>query len=265
MQFSLLLKALWIGATMTIPGVSGGTMAVVTGIYEELIQAINGVRKDLKKHLPFLLQFVAGGGIGFIFFAQFITYLLDNPSTGAYLRFLFSGIVLGGIPLLVKKASINKVYMSHILWILLGAFIVMALTKLPTGLFSSESGMAYILLQFAGGFIVAIALVLPGISVSHMLYILGLYELVLEKVYAFQWLSLIPLFLGIIAGTFITTDVLEKLLNKFPDKVYMIITGFVAASVTTLLQGVTLTKPFICLIAFVLGFIFMYAISRHSE
>lgn len=265
MRIILILKALWIGATMTIPGVSGGTMAVVTGIYEELIEAINGIRKDIKKHLPFLLQFIVGAGVGFIFFARFVTYLLENESTGIGLRFLFAGIVIGGVPLLVKKSSVKKINFIHLLCIISGAAVVLLLSSLPTGLFSSGSGFSYIILQFVGGFIIAVALVLPGISVSHMLYILGLYEIVLEKVYDFQWFSLIPLFVGIIAGTFITTGILEGLIKKFPEKIYMTIIGFVAASIASLLPGIPIKQPFVCVIMFITGFAAMYAISRHSK
>lgn len=92
-------------------------------------------------------------------------------------------------------------------------------------------------MQFLGGIIVAIALVLPGISASHMLYILGLYTTVLENVYTFKWLSLIPLLLGIIIGTFATANVLERLINKYTENTYMVIIGFVIGSVLGLFGG----------------------------
>ena len=91
MNIILILKGLWIGSTMTIPGVSGGTMAVVTGIYEELIKSINGLRKEPKEHLPFLIKFALSALVGFILFAGFVTYLLENIHTGTYIRFLFAG------------------------------------------------------------------------------------------------------------------------------------------------------------------------------
>lgn len=235
MQVKLILKALWIGATMTIPGVSGGTMAVITGIYEELISAINGIKNNIKKHLPFLFQFLAGAGVGFICFAQFVTYLLDHPTYGNIVRIIFAGIVIAGIPLLVKKSGIDKIKLSHIICILAGAAVVLMLSELPEGLFASGDGLSYVLLQLSGGIIVAVALVLPGISVSHMLYILGLYQVVMENVYSFHWFALLPLFIGVIAGTFTTTGILERLMKRFPDKLYMTIIGFVAASIVSLL------------------------------
>ena len=112
-----------------------------------------------------------------------------------------------------------------------------SLSIIPKGLFASGSGLSFIIMQFLGGIIVAIALVLPGISASHMLYILGLYNTVLENVYSFKWLSLIPLLLGIIIGTFATANVLERLINKYTENTYMVIIGFVMGSVVGLFGG----------------------------
>ena len=108
MQINVILKALWIGSTMTIPGISGGTMAVIVGIYEELISSINGLLKDPKKHLPFLLQFVISACVGFILFAKLVTTLLDSPKYGNIVKIIFVIIILAGIPFLYKKANIKS-------------------------------------------------------------------------------------------------------------------------------------------------------------
>ena len=98
-----------------------------------------------------------------------------------------------------------------------------------------------------------------------MLYILGLYEIVLERVYSFHWLSLIPLLVGLIVGTFATTNILEKLMEKYPEQVYMTIIGFVAASIVSLLPAASIANPVICLLVFIIGFMAMYITSRHSQ
>lgn len=235
MQINVILKALWIGSTMTIPGISGGTMAVIVGIYEELISSINGLLKDPKKHLPFLLQFVISACIGFILFAKLVTSLLESPTYGNIVKIIFVIIILAGIPFLYKKANIKSLGFSHILCIFVGILIVVSISSIPTDLFMEKDGFVNLIIQLIGGIIIAIALVLPGISVSHMLYILGIYESVMHSVYTFHWFNLVPLLLGVVFGTFATTNILEKLLKKYPDKVYMTILGFVAASLTTLI------------------------------
>lgn len=261
MQLKLILKAVWIGATMTIPGVSGGTMAVVTGVYEDLIHAVNGLRKKPKTYIGFLLQFTAGAGTGFLLLARLVTWLLEQPQLGEITRFFFCGIVLGGVPLLVKKADIQKLSVSHILCLLLGAGIVLGLGQIPQGLFITGTGLMFLLLQLAGGCFIAIALVLPGISVSHMLYILGLYEDVMQKVYAFQFCKLIPLALGGILGTFLTTEGLERLLERYPSQVYMVIIGFVAGSMVTLIPSGGFTHIIWDAVLGVSGFAGMYMLS----
>lgn len=235
MQINVILKALWIGSTMTIPGISGGTMAVIVGIYEELISSINGLLKNPKKHLPFLLQFVISACIGFVLFARLVTSLLESPKYGTIVKVIFVLIILAGIPFLYKKANIQSLNLTHIICIFAGILIVLSISSIPSDLFLAKEGFLNLLIQLIGGIIIAIALVLPGISVSHMLYILGIYESVMHSVYSFHWFNLVPLLLGVVLGTFATTSILEKLLKKYPDKVYMTILGFVAASLTTLI------------------------------
>ena len=265
MQIKLIGKALWIGATMTIPGVSGGTMAVVMGIYEDLIRAVNGLRKEPKKYIGFLLQFVLAAGAGFLLLARLVTWLLEQSQLGEVTRFLFCGIVLGGIPLLVKKADIHKLSVSHILCLLMGAGIVLGLGRIPQGVFASGTGLTFWILQLVGGFLIAIALVLPGISTSHMLYILGLYEVVLQKVYTLRFWELLPLAVGCILGTFLTTNALEKLLDRFPSRVYMAIIGFVAGSVVVLIPTGGLSRVVWDVIVCVVGFTGMVVLSGKGE
>lgn len=237
MNFILFLKGLFIGSTMTIPGVSGGTMAIIIGVYEDLIHSVNNLKKEPAKNISFLFNIALGGLTGFILFARGITYLLSNPVTNVYVRLIFAIIVICGIPLLVKKSNIQKISVGNIISLLAGAFLVLSLATLPDNLFSPESGLLYIIIQFCGGLLVAIALVLPGISTSHMLYILGLYTVVLENVYSFKWLNLIPIICGVIIGTFITANILENFLNKYTTNTYMVIIGFVAGSVVSLMIG----------------------------
>ena len=260
----IILKGLWVGSTMTVPGVSGGTMAVIVGIYEELIHAINHLKEEPKKYILFLLKFLLGAGVGFLFFARMITFLLENSATGALTRFFFCGVVIGGIPLLAQKAGIEKLAFRHIVSLCLGAAVVSGLLLLPTGMFATGSGVTFWILQFIGGVIVAIALILPGISVTHILYIMGLYEVVLQHVYELQLLSLVPLAAGVLVGTFLTADILEKGIEKYPQEVYMAIIGFVAGSLINLIPTDTQGVPLVGIVLAIVGFAGMYMLSKKA-
>ncbi len=258
-----MLKGVWVGATMTVPGVSGGTMAVVVGVYEELIRALDGLRKEWRGNIAFLLQFVLGAGVGFLIFARIVTMLLEHEIAGGGTRLFFCGVVIGGIPLLVRKSGVQKVEGRHLLCLLGGAAVVFCLAKLPQGLLVRGDGLLFYLLQFVAGIIVAIALILPGISVTHILYILGLYEMVLKKVYAFEWWSLFPLAIGIYVGTCMTIRFLRSGLEKYPEEMYMVIIGFVAASLFALMPRETVQVTGV--LYAVLGFIGMYLITRYVD
>ena len=95
----ILLKGAWVGGTMTVPGVSGGTMAMVLGIYDRLISSVSRVFKEPKQSIPFLLWFALGGAGGILLFSRGISLLLSSrwevPA-----RFFFLGAVGGGIPLI---------------------------------------------------------------------------------------------------------------------------------------------------------------------
>lgn len=229
------LKGLWIGGTMTIPGISGGTMAAIIGIYEDLINAFVDWRKAPKKNITFLMIFSLGGGLGFITFARIVTKLLNMPTAGMIFRILCCIFVLGSIPLLVKESGLKKVRPGNVAAVIAGAMSVYGLSCLPTGLFNSGSGIRLIILQLIGGILVAIALILPGINVSHMLYILGLYEIILDWVYEFNIISLLPFTIGVLAGCIFTTHLIKYLLDNYKETVYMVLIGFVAVSVITLL------------------------------
>ena len=108
--FITVLKGMWIGGTLTVPGVSGGTMAMMLGIYEQLIHAFNYFftkKEERKKNFFFLLQFVLGAGIGMLALSGIVVKLLDLYP--APMTFFFMGAVAGGIPVFVKDIGKQKV------------------------------------------------------------------------------------------------------------------------------------------------------------
>ncbi|WP_051824022.1 undecaprenyl phosphate translocase family protein [Clostridium sulfidigenes] len=103
----VILKGMVIGVSNVIPGVSGGTMAVVLGIYDKLISAVNSFFKDWKKNIFFLGEIAIGAGLGIILFSKLITNLLTNHPEPT--NFFFIGLILGSFPMLYKRATKGKV------------------------------------------------------------------------------------------------------------------------------------------------------------
>lgn len=258
-----LCKGIWVGATMTVPGVSGGTMAMIMGIYSRLMDSVNNIFKKPWESIKFLLQFAVGGIIGIVLFARFITTLLENAVWGIPLQFFFVGAVAGGVPLIFHEAGIKKFSYKLIVYPAIGILLVSLLSLLPEGIFSGgEGGIGGIVLQLVGGIVIAVALVLPGISASQMLCTLGIYETVMLNISNLQIVSLLPLVVGVLAGIFLSTGVIGKLLERFPQETYLIILGFIVGSVWELLPKGTISSPIVCVIGVVVGACLLYFMSR---
>ena len=202
----IILKGMWIGGTMTVPGVSGGSMAMIMGIYDRLISSISSFFKEPAGSMAFLFKFVLGAGTGMVLFSRFISYLLTTRAD-VPLRFFFLGAVAGGVPMIYREAGVKKLDLGAVAYPVIGILGVVLLALIPSGLFTPDGsfGPAALLLQLAGGFIIAVGLVLPGISVSQMLYMLGIYETIIGNISSFHILPLIPLGAGVLGGIFLTT------------------------------------------------------------
>lgn len=261
------LSGLVVGTSMLIPGLSGGTMAIIIGIYDKLIHSVSSLSKlkEIKKSILFLLQFAAGAGLGIIAFSRIIDAALLKFELP--MMFLFIGIILGSIPTLFKKANVGKPKLTDIIFVLIGLAFCVLTTLIPEELIDFKGGfsLSNILIIFVAGFVIAVALVLPGISASHMLLILGIYEITLNAVENMNFAFLIPLVLSVGIGTLATTSIIEKALNSHPKATYLIIIGFVLASIADIFPGVPegIDLP-ICVITFLGGMALIMVISMQA-
>jgi len=233
-----MLKGLFVGGSMLIPGVSGGSMAMILGIYDKLITSVSSFFKHKKQSMIILGTFVLGAGIGILLFAKPLLYLTDTFTFP--MMYLFMGAVVGSIPMIYKKADIKKISLSVILYTILGMAIIFMISLIPEELFSVnlDIGVTDILLLVIAGIVAAVALVLPGISVSYMLLVLGMYEETMKAIDQFYLPYLIPLGVGVLLGIILTTRILEKAMNTYTAPTYLIILGFVIASVIEVFPGI---------------------------
>lgn len=265
-KWSVFLKGLIVGGTMTVPGVSGGSMAMILGIYERLISSISSFRKQKKESILFLSIFLAGSFLGMFLFANWLLRLMERYPIPV--KYFFVGAVAGGIPMIFRAAKVKKLTGKAILYLILGIAVVWLISLLPNGLFSAQNntGLYGSLLQIIGGFIVAIALVLPGISVSQMLLMLGLYEEVISAIGSLNVLGILPLGFGIIIGIFLTTKVLEGTMQRYPQATYLIVLGFILGSIPELFPGFSASlEQVIAIVTAISGFFAVYSISRKEN
>lgn len=232
------LKGMVIGGTMLVPGVSGGSMAMILGIYDRLVSSVSSFFKHKRESLLFLLLFSAGGLLGAALFATPLLHLIEAyPMPVLY---FFLGAVAGSVPMIFRQAEIKRFSFRALFYILAGILAVLLLSLIPVGTFQSQMQTSFssILLLAAAGFIAAVALVLPGISVSYLLLVMGLYDETMRAIGDFYMPFLLPLGIGLLLGIILTTKILEKAMERYTQPTYMIILGFVLGSVVELFPGI---------------------------
>ena len=223
------------GSVMAVPGISGGSAAMVIGVYDDLLRAVSRCFSEPRRNIPLLLRFALGGILGLFLMAGAISWLLTTPAE-VPVRFLFLGAVAGGIPAIFRKAGVRRLNASGLVLILSGAAAVLLLASFPEGLFTpGERGFANMALQFTGGVLLAAALVLPGISASHFLYMLGIYDAVMEKLSTLDLIPLLPLAAGTVLGIFLTARLIETLFQRHQAGTFLVILGFMLASLRELI------------------------------
>lgn len=291
-QLEVFFKGAWIGGTMTVPGVSGGTMAILLGIYDRLIGAVSGLipgkrktsddadGKKMEKEkaqesyfvrarrcILFLLVFLLGAGGGMLAFAKVIARLLEQPVAGSYVRFFFLGAVAGGIPLIFASAKVKKFSVWVLVLPVIGAALVYALNFLPEEMFSLETagGVGSLLLKLIGGVLLAIALVLPGISASQMLYTLGIYEDLIACISDLNIMPTLPLVIGTAVGTVMVTRALDMLMTKYPRQTFLIIFGFILGSLPELFPHNVEGNYLLCGAFVAVGFLLAYLVGKRER
>lgn len=260
-----ILKGMVIGISNVIPGVSGGTMAVVLGIYDKLISTINGFFKNWKKSIFFLGEIAVGAALGIILFSKLITTLLNNYTEPT--SFFFIGLILGSFPLLYKRATKNKVKPSNYIWfvITLGLMIAMSFFNEndTTAVAMTTLSVKSFISLFSAGFIAAATMILPGVSGSLVLLILGLYTTFTTAISTFNIPLLIPIALGVLIGIITMTKVIEALLNKFPQPTYFAICGLILGSIFSVYPGFTFgTMGIMSIITCLAGFLLTYILGK---
>jgi putative membrane protein len=235
-HFFNFLKGIIVGIALVL-GMSGGTMAIILGIYDKIINAVGKFFKNIRENLLFLLFMGLGAGAGILLFSNIVTFALEHARHATI--FLFLGIIAGGFPPLLDKAGIRVsgeedggIKAKDVALFLLGAAIVMAMSSSKTAVIdlASSEGIVNMVFMLFAGFVSAIALVLPGISGSFFLLTIGLYDITMEAINELNFSYLIPFAAGIALGTILTVKAVENLLRKYPRGTYSIILGFVIGS-----------------------------------
>ena len=277
MQFiKNMAKGAVIGISNIIPGVSGGTMAVTMGIYDKLIYCLTHLFKELKKSLKFLLPILLGAAVALVAGSFGIEFLFQKVPLPTNLFFI--GLILGGMPMMVKKVKGEKIKAGHMLTALLFFALVagLALMKDAEGKSADLSfSVVNVLILFLIGVIASATMVVPGISGSMILLLLGYYNPIIEQINDFirsltggDWQGvltgcgvLVPFGIGVVFGIFAIAKLIEIIFQKFPLYANWAIIGLIAASPIAVIfknlacfSGVSIPVVLCSVITFAAGF-----------
>lgn len=259
---SLAIKTFIIGATMCVPGISGGSIAMVLGVYDKLITSISNIlSKNFKK--AFLVLLIAGifGLLGFFSASPLLSYLLEHFYSVVMLFFI--GAIVGSFPMIVKKSDITKDNWYYSFFIIIGIIIVYFISCIPEGMITI--GESSFIIQFICGLLVSIGFVLPGISFTYLLAVLGLYEAVINNVASLNILPLIPMGLGLVVGILAFSGLLKIALERYPSITFPIILGFVLGSIYPLFPSLRGTKEIILsTFSFLFGVLIVFFTSKEE-
>jgi putative membrane protein len=258
-----IIKGIFMGVANVIPGVSGGTMAVSLGIYDKFISSITGFFKDWKKSCKILLPIVIGMGIGIIGFTYLIEYLLSQHTFVTCMTFV--GLILGGFPMLYgdmrKKMdeTSSKIGVGNIIAFILMFGLVVGLPLLGVGSETSsilKGTLGNMIILFFVGLIAAATMVIPGVSGSLVLMILGYYYGIINTIKNFLdslrimdinsllngILVLAPFGIGVLVGIGVIAKIIEYLFSKHSVMTYSAIFGLVLASPIAIFYNTGLYK-----------------------
>lgn len=268
-----ILQGMVVGIANIIPGVSGGTMMVAMGLYDRLIHAITHLKSEFKDSMKLLIPIFAGAGIAIVALSRLFEFLLATYPIPT--NFAFCGLIAGSLPFIFKKVKGHKVTVSKIIPFLIffGVVILMALLGETGGASADVSlGFVNLLKLFGVGIVAAATMVVPGVSGSMMLMLLGYYDTILKVINDFVDALvkfdmgglmtgvgiLAPFGIGVVIGIFLIAKIIEFIFSKAEIHAYYGIIGLILASPIAILlktdwSGISVLMVGIGVVTFALG------------
>lgn len=264
------LKGICIGAGAILPGISSGVLCVIFGIYDKLVNSVLGIFKNFKRNFLFLLPIVLGCFIGVILFGNLLDFLFTTYPLQT--NYAFIGLILGSVPVLVKKVNNTKTFRLRYFVYTIIAFIVGLLTvilenHISNNILTSSSDLlntlpssaplsfSSILLLVISGFFMSIGIVVPGVSSTLILMCFGIYNIYLEAISCLNLSILIPLGIGVIIGGIIFLKIIKYLLDNYYMQTFYSIIGFTLGSILVLYSPINFDiSGFVSILLLIAGF-----------
>ena len=298
-----ILKGAVMGIANVIPGVSGGTMAVAMGIYDRLINALTHIFKEFKKSVLTVLPIGIGMVLGIVGLSMIIEKMFEVVPIQTNL--LFMGLILGGVPAIWARVKGKKVNGGHYFGFIVFFALVIALSFVQAGTekqkeemkaaesveteaeaFSVETGVVPSIKYIGAGVIASGTMVVPGVSGSMMMMVMGMYEKIIGAISNvvkalsagdFETVGvccglLIPFAIGAVVGIFVIAKLIEILLAKFPVITFWCILGLIIGSPiaivvvnSAIFAAISVVSILTGIVAFAVGFAIAFFLGKDPE
>lgn len=259
-----LLKGILVGIGFITPGLSGGVLAVVFGIYERLMRWLGNLKENFIKNLRFFLPVGIGGVIGVVAFSAAVDWAFENYRVQAI--WLFIGFIAGTFPSLLNTAGKQGRKSWH--WVLLaGAAVGMFfLMRWMETIRSVEMAPSFFNWLFSGA-LIGLGVVVPGMSPSNFLIYLGLYEKMTAGISRLDLGVILPLALGGLLCVLLFAQLVSWLFKKYYALMYHLILGIVVGSTAAIIPSGAIGWGVIavCALLFVIGAAISYLLAKLDE
>ncbi|WP_078428978.1 DUF368 domain-containing protein [Alkalihalobacterium alkalinitrilicum] len=258
-EWKNVFRGMMIGLSDLVPGVSGGTIAVILGIYDRLITAISGFfSRKWKEQLGFIVPLAIGAVLAIFLLSHLIKWLLEYYPQPTY--FFFLGLIGGIIPYLFNKIDYKNSFSAiHYIVLLISgiaiastAFFVERESQVLIETVTVSTGAVF----FFSGWIASMAMLLPGISGSFVLLLIGVYHSVIHAVAELNFAVILLVGAGVGVGLIVSSKIIRFLLKTIPVLTYAFIIGMVIGSVVVIFPGIenNIVLLVLSILTFIVGF-----------
>ncbi|HGO2135529.1 TPA: DUF368 domain-containing protein [Staphylococcus aureus] len=269
-----ILKGFAMGTSDLVPGVSGGTIALLLGIYNQFIDSISGIfSRRFWPSFTFLIPIIIGMLLAMGSLSNLFNYLLSQHHIPT--MFFFGGLIIGIVPYLLKISNYKTSFTTkHYMMVIAGIAILIVITLMNNGdkhageTLTLSTGL--IIKYFIAGMCASSAMLLPGISGSFMLLVFGVYGTVMLAISEVVKLNFtgLPILLavgfGVLAGFIISSKIIQYFLTHHKLMTFALIIGFVVGSLFAVFPGLptNIVMWFVSLVVFIIGFIVSLTLGR---
>lgn len=264
-----------IGGGMILPGISGSVLAVIFNIYDELLDSVLNFFKDIKKHFLFLGPLLLGLIIGVFLFGKILFFFFNKYPIET--NYVFMGLILGCLPVLFKEIEKKGSQKVNVPVLIISFVIALSLFVLGKGTFdldfssNIDKGLISFVLLFLTGCLFAAGKVIPGISSSFLLMLIGMYQYLLNilnnplSLTREQYLELIPIGLGFIIGGLWLMKLMQSILRKYFTITYSAIIGFIIGSIAAIYPGFDFnSNSYVGIVLLIVSFLIVYKLTLTS-